>query len=105
MIKPRYAPTYCQYEAQEEHLQKINKLSRRIIKECLGKDIIDIDLQLDCGNFVCNEENIFLADKVFEQNETLSPKAIERVLKESTGPNHTFLMVIRAIQLDILMLT
>ena len=73
MIKPRYAPTYCQYEAQEEHLQKINKLSRRIIKECLGKDIIDIDLQLDCGNFVCNEENIFLADKVFEQNEKLYP--------------------------------
>lgn len=91
IIKPKYAPNYCQYEAQEEQLQKINKLSRRIIKECLGKEIIDIDLKLDCGNFVCNEESIYLTDKVLEQNNTLSSKEIEIIVKDNTGLQPCFI--------------
>jgi agmatine/peptidylarginine deiminase len=85
VIKPKYAPAYCQYEAESEHLNKINKLSRRIIKECLEKDIIDINLNLDCGNFVCNEQYAFLTDKILEQNATLFPKEIEIIIKKATG--------------------
>jgi agmatine/peptidylarginine deiminase len=91
IIKPKYSPSYCQYEAQSEHLNKINKLSRRIIKECLEKDIVDIDLNLDCGNFVCNERYVYITDKIFEQNENLFPKEIEIILKKATGLQPIFL--------------
>lgn len=85
VIKPEYSPDYCQYEANSDYLQKINKLSRRIIKECLEKEIIEINLKIDGGNLICNDELVFITDKVLEQNENLTKKEIEKVIKDTIG--------------------
>jgi agmatine/peptidylarginine deiminase len=85
IIKPIYAPNYCFYESHSDYLQKINKLSRRIIKECLAKDIIDFRLNLDCGNFVHNKKFCFLTDKVLEQNSNFTINEIEEKLEIASG--------------------
>jgi hypothetical protein len=85
VIKPKYSPNYCFYETQPEYVVKINKLSRRIIKECLGREILELDLNLDCGNYVCNDKFGFLTDKVLEQNKQYSQKEIEEKLENTTG--------------------
>lgn len=91
ILKPKYSPNYCQYESNNDYLQKINKLSRRIIKECLEKEIVEIDLKIDGGNFVNNDEFVFMTDKIIEQNEKLSTKEIETIIQNYTGLKPVFI--------------
>lgn len=85
IIKPVYSPNYCNSGSYFDYYQKLNKLSRRIIKDCLNKEITDIKLNLDGGNFVCNNEYAFITDKVLEDNSILSRREVENIISESTG--------------------
>lgn len=85
VVKPIYSPGYCSAGNHHDYYQRLNKLSRMIIKDCLGKEIIDINLKLDGGNFVCNDKFAFMTDKVLEENSILSQKEIEHIILESTG--------------------
>jgi hypothetical protein len=51
----------------------------------LEKEIIDLDLQLDCGNFTCNDAFAVFTDKVLEQNPQFIQKGIEKIIENSTG--------------------
>ena len=67
IIKPEYRPNYCN-QNQTAYYKKINKLSREIINECLQKEIVDIPLRFEGGNFVCNDKYAFLTDKIISDN-------------------------------------
>ena len=83
VIKPEYSPNYCASGNSREYFRKINGLSRIIIKECLNKEIVQLNLKLDGGNFVCNNEFAFITDKIMDQNGIYSMKEITAVLRET----------------------
>lgn len=83
VIKPEYSPNYCESGNNREYFKKINGLSRIIIKECLNKEIIPLNLKLDGGNFICNNDLVFITDKILEQNGIYSQKEISINLIES----------------------
>lgn len=84
IIKPKYFPNYCNSETNNEYYKKINGLSRTIIKECLKKEIIEINLFLDGGNFVCNDQFVYMTDKVIEENSIYTKKEINHLIKTVT---------------------
>lgn len=84
IIKPEFSPSYCNKNITSYYKQ-INKLSRIIIKDCLGKEIIDIPLKFECGNFVCNNKYVYLTDKVLKDNKNLHENDIMQIVKVTTG--------------------
>lgn len=84
VIKPEYYPSYCGSQLTNYYKQ-INKKSRRIISECLAKEIIDLPLKLDCGNFICNDKYVYLTDKVLKENNELGEIHIKQMLNAVTG--------------------
>jgi agmatine/peptidylarginine deiminase len=85
IIKPKYYPNYCCSGTNDQYYKKINGLSRTIIKECLKKDILEMNLYLDGGNFVCNDQFVYMTDKVLEQNSIYSKREIDSIIKDLTG--------------------
>jgi hypothetical protein len=84
VLKPEYSPNYCNKNLTNYYKQ-INKSSRRIIRDCLQKDIIEIPLKFECGNFVCNDKFVYLTDKVLEENQDLSVEHIKQLINVTTG--------------------
>jgi agmatine/peptidylarginine deiminase len=84
ILKPEYSPNYCNKNLTNYYKQ-INKSSRRIIKDCLQKDIIEIPLKFECGNFVCNDKYVFLSDKVLDQNKDIAEEHIKQIITALTG--------------------
>ena len=85
IIKPKYNPSYCKRFRDRSYLKKINGLSKTIAKECLKKDVIDLDLVIDGGNFICNDYQVFLTDIIYEQNGFLSGKEINDIINCDIG--------------------
>lgn len=85
IIKPRYSPSYCKNSADRDYFKRVNGLSKTVVRECLNKDILDLDLTIDGGNFVLNDSLVFLTDKVLECNNYYSKSEIESIIKDSTG--------------------
>ncbi len=90
ILKPEYSPNYCNKNLTNYYKQ-INKSSRRIIKDCLEKDIIEIPLKFECGNFVCNDKFVYLTDKVLQQNQNISPEHITQIINVMTGLTPIFI--------------
>jgi agmatine/peptidylarginine deiminase len=84
VIKPEYYPSYCDGDLTKYYKQ-INNKSRTIISGCLEKEIIDLPLKLDCGNFVCNDEYVYLTDKVLKENNDLGEIHIKQILNDVAG--------------------
>ena len=85
VIKPYYFPKYCCNESYPKYYEKINKLTRILIKECLQKKIVHIPLTLDGGNFVNNNDVAFITDKILDDNAELSKTEIIKILNDFTG--------------------
>lgn len=87
IIKPYYHPNYCEMSDPSfyNYYYKINKLSKIIVKECIGDKIINLPLKLDGGNFVNNGTLALLTDKVVLDNRELSRSEITAIIKEFTG--------------------
>ena len=85
ILKPQYNPTYCNRKGDVDYYKKINGLSRTIAKDFLKKDVIDLKLIIDGGNFICNDRYVFLTDKVYEINGIYSRNEIDKILYNSTG--------------------
>ena len=86
IIKPKYNPSYCKsLERDRGYLKKINGLSKTIAKECLKKDVVDLNLVIDGGNFICNDHQAFLTDVIYEQNGYLSGKEICDIINCDLG--------------------
>jgi hypothetical protein len=51
----------------------------------LEKDIIDIPLNLECGNFVCNDKYVYLTNKILEDNKNLGENHIKQIINVTTG--------------------
>ena len=80
ILKPIYNPSFCKAAGEKEYNKKIHGLSKTIIRECLKKDIKDLNLILDGGNFVCNNTQAYFTDKIYEQNSLLSVKEVNEIL-------------------------
>src|ERR1035438_10237820 len=83
VLKPEYSPNYCNQKLTH-YYKNINLASRRIIHEILEKNIIDIPLKFECGNFVCNEHFVYLTDKVLQDNNHLAPIHIKQIINVTT---------------------
>ena len=84
IIKPEYHPNYCNQNLTS-YYTKINKLSRQIIKECLKKEIEDIPLRFEGGNFVSNDKYAFITDKILDDNGLKSENQIKNIIQEAIG--------------------
>ena len=85
IYKPNYYPCYCKNTNDKEYYRRLNFLSRTIAKECLKKEVIDINLVIDGGNLVLSDTHVYLTDKVYENNCHLSNKEIDYILLQNTG--------------------
>jgi agmatine/peptidylarginine deiminase len=85
IIKPKYNPAYCIGSNDYDYFKKINGLTKTIVKECLKKDVKELDLVIDGGNFICNDTHVYLTDKVYDQNEIYSKNEIDEKIKVATG--------------------
>ena len=90
IIKPQYSPNYCNKNL-DNYYKQIHKSSRRIIKDCLEKEIVELPLKFECGNFVCNNEYAFLTDKVLEQNKDIGEEHIQQIINSLTGLTPVFI--------------
>jgi len=87
IIKPLYYPSYCEKVGTlfYDYYNKINKLSKAIINECITDQIINMPLKLDGGNFVNNNSIAFLTDKVMSDNRQFAKGEIISIIKDFTG--------------------
>lgn len=84
IVKPQYSPNYCNKNL-DNYYKQIHNSSKRIIKNCLEKEIIELPLKFECGNFVFNDKYAFLTDKVLEQNEDIAEEHIRQIINSMTG--------------------
>ena len=84
VLKPQYSPNYCGKNL-DNYYKQIHNSSKRIITDCLEKDIIEMPLKFECGNFVCNDKYAFLTDKVVEQNKEIAPEHIKQIINSLAG--------------------
>lgn len=51
---PEYKPDYCNYLYTAEYIEEISALVKEIISKTIKKNIINIPVAMDGGNFVTN---------------------------------------------------
>lgn len=92
VIKPEYFPKYCKKDSlYKNYFQNLNRLSRIIIKEILGKEIIEIPLILDGGNFINNGKYALMTNKILFDNGIFRQKEIEKIITDTTGLQPIFI--------------
>lgn len=68
LFLPQYQPDYCNYIYTKDYLKTIKNQVLEIINKTIKKEIIDLPIIFDGGNFVTNGEICFITDKVLKDN-------------------------------------
>ena len=85
IVKPQYSPSYCKKNGDYDYFKKINGLSNTLVRNFLQKDTISLKLIIDGGNMVCNEQFVYLTDKVYLDNPIYSHNEVDTLIKNYTG--------------------
>ena len=85
IVKPRYHPNYCKQSSDYDYYRKVNGLSKTIVRNFLKKDVVDMKLIIDGGNMVCNEQAVYLTDKVYGDNGIYSNNEVDSIIRTFTG--------------------
>ena len=82
IFKFNYSPNYCNLNKETKYYQYLNKLTKRALSKAFTTSIIEVPLNIDGGNFVHNTKQVFITEKVYEDN---PGKDVEGIIKQYTG--------------------
>ncbi|MBS1778054.1 MAG: agmatine deiminase family protein [Bacteroidetes bacterium] len=85
VVKPIYAPGYCNYLTSTCDVNKIDNYAKLLIKENFGKQLKNLPLKIDGGNIVINRTYAFITRRIFDDNPNFKEEEILKILSENLG--------------------
>ena len=82
LIKPKYEPTYCNYLTKSRDFKQLNKSAINIAEDYMQKWVIPLQIKLDGGNLIANENSAFIAEKCLSDNNKYPEKEISAIIYE-----------------------